>query len=441
MVVSILSPVELCPSSEYNAEQDKKRNMYIVEVGMDREVFHIPIYYSIARYIGRGSYGVVCAATNTITKEAVAIKKNISIFPWGIDFEDDGDLDHLVLEANSLLEGIISSPLRGNNLSGTNSKKCSYYSITTQKRILRELKILHSFNHPNVISLRDVVAPPSLKEFSDVYLVTELMSCDLRDILRSKQPLTNEHIKFIMYQILLGLHYIHSAKIIHRDLKPENILINAECMVKICDLGLARGIQQQEPTFKDSQEDDVFGELTTYVQTRYYRAPEVILNYEKISQETDCWSIGCIFAELLSPDRKILFPGLSTMDQLQSVISTIGTPHLSKVRGSKEGLEYFKSLPYIAPVELSCKFPSADPLAVDLLKQLLQFDYRDRYSALQALKHPYFCTIYDGANVYEAEQAFDFGYEASLGEDMVSIKKMCYDTLTQINTSRKRFNK
>ena len=93
----------------------------------------------------------------------------------------------------------------------------------------------------------------------------------------------------------VGFYYIHTANVIHRDLKPSNLLVNKNCDLKICDLGLARGYQQ---------EDDI---KTEYVVTRWYRAPEVILQASEYTKAVDIWSVGCIFAELLG--RSPLFPG------------------------------------------------------------------------------------------------------------------------------------
>lgn len=67
-----------------------------------------------------------------------------------------------------------------------------------------------------------------------------MMDTDLTSIIKSDQPLTEEHYKFFLYQLLRGLKYIHSAKIVHRDLKPRNLLVNSNCDLKICDFGLAR---------------------------------------------------------------------------------------------------------------------------------------------------------------------------------------------------------
>lgn len=110
-----------------------------------------------------------------------------------------------------------------------------------------------------------------------------------------QKELTDEHIQYFIYQILRGILYIHSANVIHRDLKPNNILLNKNCDLKICDFGLARGFENEDE-FK-----------TEYVVTRWYRAPEVILNASAYTKALDIWSIGCIFAELLG--RTPLFPG------------------------------------------------------------------------------------------------------------------------------------
>lgn len=81
--------------------------------------------------------------------------------------------------------------------------------------------------------------PPS-RDANDVYLVYELMDTDLHQIIRSSQPLSDDHFQYFVYQALRGLKYIHAASVLHRDLKPSNLLLNATCDLKICDFGLAR---------------------------------------------------------------------------------------------------------------------------------------------------------------------------------------------------------
>lgn len=109
------------------------------------------------------------------------------------------------------------------------------------------------------------------------------MECDLAAIIRSGQPLTDAHFQSFIYQILCGLKYIHSANVLHRDLKPGNLLVNADCELKICDFGLARGFSM------DPEENA--GYMTEYVATRWYRAPEIMLSfqsYTKASTSAPC---------------------------------------------------------------------------------------------------------------------------------------------------------
>lgn len=106
-----------------------------------------------------------------------------------------------------------------------------------------------------------------------------------------------------------GLKYVHSAGVVHRDLKPSNILVNENCDLKICDFGLAR---IQDP------------QMTGYVSTRYYRAPEIMLTWQKYDVEVDIWSAGCIFAEML--EGKPLFPGKDHVNQFSIITELLGTP-------------------------------------------------------------------------------------------------------------------
>jgi p38 MAP kinase len=105
------------------------------------------------------------------------------------------------------------------------------------------------------------------------------------------------------------LKYVHSAGVVHRDLKPSNILVNENCDLKICDFGLAR---IQDP------------QMTGYVSTRYYRAPEIMLTWQKYDVEVDIWSAGCIFAEML--EGKPLFPGKDHVNQFSIITELLGTP-------------------------------------------------------------------------------------------------------------------
>lgn len=138
------------------------------------------------------------------------------------------------------------------------------------------------------------------------------MDTDLFKIIKSQQNLSSDHFKFILYQLLRAVLYLHSADIIHRDIKPSNVLISEDCTIKLCDFGLSRGINSSLKT-----------DLTEYVVTRFYRAPEIMLCSHNYTKAIDVWSIGCTFGELLS--QYYLFPGNNYLDQIKVIIDKLGS--------------------------------------------------------------------------------------------------------------------
>jgi len=198
-------------------------------------------------------------------------------------------------------------------------------------------------------------------------------------IIYSKQKLSDRHNQWIIYQILLGLKYMHSAKCIHRDLKPSNVLINSNNHVKICDLGLARGVEESA----DAQ-------YTEYVVTRWYRAPEVMVTATKYDYQIDVWAVGCILGELLER-KKPLFPGTDYLDQLKWIISTIGTPTDQDLGDiGQAARNYIQGLGAQKRTKWTDRFKDANPDALDLLDKLLQFSPKRRITVEEALKHHYF---------------------------------------------------
>jgi len=212
--------------------------------------------------------------------------------------------------------------------------------------------------------------------------VFELMESDLHQVIKANDDLTPEHYQFFLYQLLRALKYIHTANVFHRDLKPKNVLANADCKLKICDFGLARVAFNDAPTA-------IF--WTDYVATRWYRAPELCGSFfSKYTPAIDIWSIGCIFAEVLT--GRPLFPGKNVVHQLDLMTDMLGSPSpetIARVRNEK-ARRYLSSMRKKQPVPLQHKFANADPLAVRLLERLLAFDPRDRPTAEEALADPYF---------------------------------------------------
>jgi mitogen-activated protein kinase 1/3 len=270
--------------------------------------------YKVLKRIGTGAFGMVCEAINNETGERVAIKHITNLF------ED----------------------------------------IADSKRLLREISILKTLNHPCVVRVKEIIVSGTPEQFDECYIVMEHAQSDLKRLIKSPLNLEEKHIKTIAYNIICAIHYIHSADILHRDLKPANILVNEDCEVKICDFGLARGFNAEAEGSAASGEEAKFDtapasveesappapaatdkpaplkkgppklsrgksntlnkEMTGHVVTRWYRAPELILMEREYTKAIDVWSVGCILAELNSMlagnaatfmDREPLFPGSS----------------------------------------------------------------------------------------------------------------------------------
>jgi len=340
--------------------------------------FEVDDRYEVKKGVGQGAYGLICAAKDTKVNDQVAVKKVSNAF------EDATDC----------------------------------------KRMLREMRLLQHFQHENVLSLRDIMLPPpgKIENWKDVYLVTELLDTDLHYIIHSKQQLTDDHIQYFVYQILRGLKAVHSAKVLHRDLKPGNLLVNKNCDLKICDFGLARGV---EPGQSGSQQ------LTEYVVTRWYRAPELLVENDTYDEGIDIWSVGCILAEFLG--RKAIFPGRDYLQQLRLIIEALGPPSESdlSIIQNPQAVEYIKRLPKSPPVPFTKLYPNASESAIDLLGKMLQFDPRKRISASQALEHPYLLALHN-VNDEPVAEPFDFKFEA---DDVTEnqLRQLIWDQLKRFH--------
>ncbi|XP_013917362.1 PREDICTED: serine/threonine-protein kinase NLK2-like isoform X2 [Thamnophis sirtalis] len=135
-----------------------------------------------------------------------------------------------------------------------------FQNLVSCKRVFRELRMLCYFKHDNVLSALDILQPPQIDCFEEIYVITELMQSDLHKVIVSPQPLSSDHIKVFLYQILRGLKYLHSAGVLHRDIKPGNLLVNSNCVLKICDFGLAR-VEEPDESQHMTQELDLITDL------------------------------------------------------------------------------------------------------------------------------------------------------------------------------------
>jgi len=171
-----------------------------------KEEEEISVDYRFLRKLGSGAYSTVWDAVDLGNGNRVAIKKETGVFD----------------------------------------------ELTDCKRLLREIKLLRHLIHPNIVKLQKVMISPlsDINSFNTIYLVLEIAKSSLEKLMRSNITLQPRQIKRILYNILVGLLYVHSSGVIHRDLKPGNILVNQDCSVKICDFGLSRSIVGLESGLK-----------------------------------------------------------------------------------------------------------------------------------------------------------------------------------------------
>ncbi|CAI9729300.1 mitogen-activated protein kinase 14 [Octopus vulgaris] len=288
-----------------------------------------PNYYSCLEYIGGGSFSHVSMAHNKLTNSTVAIKK-------------------------------LSRP---------------FVTLMDTKRTYREICLLKHMKHKNVIDLVDTFTTAICKnDLDNLYLVSTFYPRDLKMMLDSEEmglPL----IKSLVYQMFCGLYYIHSAGVIHRDLKPSNIGVTADNCIKIMDFGLARQVSLK---------------MTGYVQTRWYRAPEIILNWEKYNQTADVWSVGCILGEMLT--KRAVIRGHNFSDQMKQILCLVGTPDYEMLKKftCEEAVAMIKQYGTFVKQDFSTFFNTKDEDTLNLLDQIFNLDVDNRISVDDAMKHCFF---------------------------------------------------
>jgi len=196
------------------------------------------------------------------------------------------------------------------------------------------------------------------------------------DSIDHDKPINSQLVKSYLYQMVKGLCYCHSRRILHRDLKPQNLLIDRSGALKLADFGLARAFGVPVRTY------------THEVVTLWYRAPEILMGSTQYSTPVDMWSVGCIFAEMVT--KLPLFPGDSEIDQLFRIFRILGTPNETMWPGVSELPDYKSSFPFWKSQSLQSVVPGVDANGLDLLSKMLLFPPGKRISSKETLLHPYF---------------------------------------------------
>jgi cyclin-dependent kinase 1 len=282
--------------------------------------------------LGEGTYGVVYKARDKHTNEIVALKR------IRLEIED---------------EGIPSTTLR-------------------------EISVLRQLKHPNIVLLNDVV-----QSEGRLFLVFEFVDKDLKKYFEATDGmLTPQIIKSFMWQLLRGVHYCHVKGVVHRDLKPQNILISRDNVLKIADFGLARAFVPPIRPF------------THEVVTLWYRAPEILLGSKAYALPIDMWSVGTIFAEMIT--KRPLFPGDSEIDEVFKIFRVLGTPNEHSWPGVTALQDWNNDFPVWPTLSLARFCANMGDDGLDLLEQMLAIDPRRRITARDAMSHPYFADFANG---------------------------------------------
>jgi serine/threonine protein kinase len=334
-----------------------------------------------------------------------------------------------------------------------------FNDLETCRNILREIRLLHHLQNEGIVKIRDVRTTTS--NYNELLIILDLHAIDLKKFINTAKTISEEEIKYIMYELLKTIKYLHSAGVLHRDIKPGNILLSEKGKPVLCDFGLARGsihekyfqvprresIEEARTAAQEDHKKDetkrkstrkLKKDLTGYVATRWYRAPEIILCPTNYGPGIDIWALGCVFAELLEinntepTQRKPFFPGNSSFpyspaykeklkcgismhetDQLNVILKTLGC--LS--REDCEFLEDERRIKLLMEMhreesKLDKRFALAGKDAIDLLKKMLQFNPIMRATVDECLEHNFFADIRDKEDEIVAGSKIDFDFEA-----------------------------
>lgn len=241
---------------------------------------------------------------------------------------------------------------------------------------IREVKLLQSLNHDNIVKLREVMV-----ENNDCYMVFEYLSHDLTGLLNHPTfKLEQSHKKDLAKQLFEGLDYLHRRGVLHRDIKAANILVSNTGQLKLADFGLARFYAKRSKL-----------DYTNRVITIWYRSPELLLGETQYGSAVDIWSAACVLVEIFT--RHAIFPGDGgEINQLDKIYNVLGTPTSQDWPGIVD-MQWFELL---RPTERKLstfeeKYKDrVSPMAFELLQAMFLYDPAARPTAADVLEHPFF---------------------------------------------------
>ncbi|TPX37516.1 hypothetical protein SmJEL517_g00549 [Synchytrium microbalum] len=264
-----------------------------------------------------------------------------------------------------------------------NNEKCVIKVLkpVKKKKIKREIKILQNLSGgPNIVQLLDIVRDPQSKTPA---LIFEYVNNTDFKVLYPK--LTDYDVRYYIHELLKALDFCHSRGIMHRDVKPHNVMIDHEKRkLRLIDWGLAEFYHPGT-------------EYNVRVASRYFKGPELLVDFQEYDYSLDMWSLGCMFASMIFR-KEPFFHGHDNYDQLVKIAKVLGTDELFAYL-DKYGIEldsHFDEILGRYPRKAWTKFITTEneryvsPEAMDFLDKLLRYDHQERLTPREAMTHPYF---------------------------------------------------